>query len=99
MQKTVGSRSISSQMPWRIASTKVALPPRAGRWSLCSFLTAVAMSEPPAVAGGHLLLIDGEGPPATAGGSDRPSPAIVQVPLVEMPAVRLNYRRPREQPL
>src|ERR1044072_1912242 len=38
---TVGSRSISSQIPWRIASTIVACPPRSGRADLCSFLTAV----------------------------------------------------------
>src|SRR6476469_213732 len=38
---TVGSRSISSQIPWRIASTSVAGPPRSGRADLCSFLTAV----------------------------------------------------------
>src|SRR6266404_3954544 len=41
MTKTVGSRSISSQIPCRIASTKVATPPRSGRFDLCSFLIAV----------------------------------------------------------
>src|SRR5215213_2355676 len=38
---TVGSCSISSQIPWRIASTSVAWPPRSGRADLCSFLMAV----------------------------------------------------------
>src|SRR6185503_465281 len=33
--------SISSQIPWRMASTIVACPPRSGRADLCSFLTAV----------------------------------------------------------
>src|SRR5882762_2795027 len=41
MTKTAGSRSISSQIPCRIASTKVATPPRSGRFDLCSFLIAV----------------------------------------------------------
>src|SRR5213075_2189764 len=41
--KTVGSRSISSQRPWRIASTIVAWPPRGGRSGFRSFLTAVDM--------------------------------------------------------
>src|SRR5437868_4527381 len=41
MRKTEGSRSISSQSPWRMASTKVTTPPRSGRFDLCSFLVAV----------------------------------------------------------
>src|SRR5258705_7271292 len=41
MTKTAGSLSISSQIPCRIASTKVATPPRSGRFDLCSFLIAV----------------------------------------------------------
>src|SRR6266850_6934106 len=40
IRKTVGSRSISSQIPARIASTIVAKPPRGGRSSLRSFLSA-----------------------------------------------------------
>src|SRR5215210_2886474 len=45
MTKTLGSRSISSQMPCLIASTKVTTPPRAGRFDLCSFLVAVDMPD------------------------------------------------------
>src|SRR6266851_6582308 len=41
IRKTVGSRSISSQIPARIASTIVAVPPRGRRSSLRSFLIAV----------------------------------------------------------
>src|SRR5216684_1278357 len=41
IKKTVGSRSISSQIPARMASTIVAKPPRGGRSSLRSFLSAV----------------------------------------------------------
>src|SRR5260370_27591610 len=41
IKKTVGSRSISSQIPARMASTIVAKPPRGGRSSLRSFLIAV----------------------------------------------------------
>src|SRR6266446_126541 len=43
IKNTVGSRSISSQIPARMASTIVAAPPRGGCSSLRSFLTAVAM--------------------------------------------------------
>src|SRR5258706_14087938 len=41
IRKTVGPRSIPSQIPARIASTIVAKPPRGGRSSLRSFLSAV----------------------------------------------------------
>src|SRR5713226_2731316 len=41
IRKTVGSRSISSQIPARMASTIVTRPPRGGRSSLRSFLMAV----------------------------------------------------------
>src|SRR5215211_5141082 len=53
MTNTSGSRSISSQIPWRIASTSVAWPPRSGRADLCSFLTAVDIVR----YSGHLLNI------------------------------------------
>src|SRR5712692_760079 len=64
IKNTVGSRSISSQIPARIASTIVAAPPRGGRSSLRSFLSAVDMVVlSVAVRNFHRRLVGRQGQP------------------------------------
>src|SRR5688500_13346426 len=79
MTKTEGSRSISSQIPCRMASTKVATPPREGRFDLCSFLVAVDID--------FGLLVPPEDRRAEGGGDDR------VVEDVKGGLLRLRHRR------